>query len=198
MKTLKRQVVAKKLPRDPAQQLTSVRSYPGQTEGDSVVKYLNELTRVRVQQHPFLHSLSVLWKLSQATKDCDVSAIDRLLESRRGINFAYNCLVAAAMPTRLKDLRFRRHKEGLILQPTTLKGQAAVALLVLDDKRQVDRIRQCLHCQTWFYARFKHQQFCNDLAKKCQWNHYHSPEWRKQHREQNLKHQAAWRKRTFG
>jgi hypothetical protein len=172
------------------------RSYPGQAQADFVTKYLNDLPRVRAKQHPFLHSLGVLWEFAEAVKDG--TAIDRLLKKRRGLNFAYNYLVTAAMPTKLEDLRVRRHKDGLLLQPTTLKEQAAVAVLVLDEKGRVDRIRKCLHCRTWFYARFKHQQFCNDPAKRCQWNHYHSPEWRKKHRERNKEHQAEYRVRNVG
>jgi hypothetical protein len=177
---------------------TSARSYPGQADGDCVAKYLNHLPRSGAKQHLFLHSVTVLSKLSQATKSGSVPAIDRLLASRRGINFVYNYLFAAAKPTRLRDLDLRRHKDGLLFLPTTPTGEAVVALLVLDHKRQVDRIRKCLHCRTWFYARFKHQQFCNDRAKKCQSNHYHTPEWRKKNRERNRKHQAASRERNPG
>jgi hypothetical protein len=195
MKNPKPPVAVMNLARDQMGQPASGRSYPGQGEGDCVTKYLNDLPRVGAKRHPFLHSVTVLSKLSQATKDGNRPAIDRLLENRRGINFAYNYLVGAAKPTRIKDLRLRRHKDGLLLQPTTPKGEAIVALLVLDDKRQVDRIRKCLHCGTWFYARFKHQKFCNDRAKDCQWSHYHSSDWRKQ---QNKKHQAAHRERLFG
>jgi hypothetical protein len=173
--------------------LTSARSYPGQTEGDRVARYLNDLPRARAKQHPFLKSLSVLRELAEAVKGSNETAIDRLLKRRRGVNFAYNWLVDAAKPTRLRDLDLKRHKDGLILQPTTPKGQAAVAVIVLDQKGRADRIRKCLHCGTWFYARFKHQQFCNDPVRKCQWNHYHSDEWRKQHRERNRKYQAAYR-----
>jgi hypothetical protein len=177
---------------------TSGRSYPGQAEGDCITKYLNNLPRADAKQHHFLHSVTVLSRLSQATKDGDVPAIDRLLKDRRGINFAYNYLDAAAKPAKLRDLRLRRHKDGLLLRPTTPKGEAVVALLVLDAKRQVDRIRKCLHCRTWFYARFNHQKFCNDRAKDCQWNYNHSKEWRKLNRERNKKHQAEYRARNPG
>jgi hypothetical protein len=174
------------------------RSYPGQTEGDCVTKYLNDVARIRADQHLFLESMAVLWKLSQATKDGDVPAIDRLRTQRRGVSFAHNYFASLAIPTRLRDLRVRFHKEGLLLQPTTPKGQAAVAVLVLDQASRVDRIRRCLHCRFWFYARFEHQRFCSDGEKQCQWKHYHSAEWRKKHRERNRKHQAAYRKKLFG
>jgi hypothetical protein len=177
---------------------TSQRSYPGQTEGDCVAKYLNDLPRPRADGHSFLESLTVFRKLAEAIEDHNVPAVDRLRKQKRGVRFAYNYFASAAIPTRLRDLRVRLHKEGLLLQPTTLKGQAAVAVLVLEQTGRVDRIRQCVHCQLWFYARFEHQRFCSDRAKQCQWEHYHSAEWRKKHREQNRKHQAAFRKNTFG
>jgi hypothetical protein len=176
----------------------SDRSYPGQIEGDCVTQYLNDKSHVRADQNPFLESMAILWELSQATKDGDVPVIDRLGKQRRGVSFARNYLASVARPTRLRDLRVTLHKEGLLLQPTTLKGQAAVAVLVLSQTGRVDRIRRCLHCRLWFYARFEHQRFCSDSAKQCQWRHYHSAEWRKKHRERNRKHQAAYRKKLFG
>lgn len=178
--------------------IASSRLYPAQAEGDCVAEYLNHLSSVRAKQHRFRQSLNVFWEVEQAVNDRDLRAIDLLAKKRRGLKFAYDYVVAAAKPTRLKQLRFKFHNEGLVLQPVTPEGRAAVALLLLHRKYRLDRIRQCPHCRTWFYARFNHQRFCNNPAKKCQWNHYHTPEWRKQHREQNRKHQAQYRKRLFG
>jgi hypothetical protein len=182
---------------DIGHETSSVRSYPGQVEGDCIVSYLNYLPRVYAEENPFLRSVIVLRKLAQAVQNRSVPAVDHLRNQRRGVNFAYNYLISAALPTRLKDLRVRRHKEGLLLEPTTPKGRAAMAVLVLDETGRVDRVRQCLRCGTWFYARFNHQQFCSDSATKCQWAHYHSSGWRKQNRERNRKHQAEHRKRLF-
>jgi len=174
---------------------TSSRSYPGQAEGDIVAKYLNHLPRVRAKQHPFLRSLTVLRELAQAVQDHDMPAIDRLRKAKSGIKSTFRYLIAAAMPKKLKQLRVKRHKEGLLLQPTTPEGRAAVAVLVLDQNSRVDRVRECRYCQTWFYARFKHQKFCSYRAKKCQWKHFHSDDWRKQNRERNRKYQASYRQR---
>ena len=87
---------------------------------------------------------------------------------------------------------------GLAIRPTSDEGKAALAALILADESRLSRIRPCLHCRTWFYARQERQRFCSDRAKRCQWKHYHSPEWRKRNREQNRKHQRAYRERLFG
>lgn len=78
------------------------------------------------------------------------------------------------------------------------RADALLALVELLRRGRLDRLRQCLRCRSWFYARFKHQRFCNDPEKKCQWRHYHTPEWRKKHREKNRRHQEEYRKRLFG
>jgi hypothetical protein len=194
----------KKLPHDrtkqpadePAWWMPSSRSFLGQAEGDRVAEYLNRLPRAGVKQHPFLRSLSILKKFAQAARNHDKAAIDRLRKVGGDAHFAFNSLVSAAMPKRLNELRVKVHKEGLLLQPATPGAEAAVALLVLVQKTRVDRIRQCPRCRAWFYARFKHQQFCRDPKKKCQWSHYHSPEWRRKNRERNKKHQRDYRVRN--
>jgi hypothetical protein len=44
-----------------------------------------------------------------------------------------------------------------------------------------DRVRHCQSCGKWFFARFKHQEFCKT---KCQQKHYWSSErWRAHRRE---------------
>lgn len=161
--------------------------------GDRVTEYLNCLLRAGVKQHPFLRSLSILKKFAQAARNHDKAAIDRLRRVGGASDIAVNSLISAARPKRLAQLRVKVHKDGLLLQPTTPEGEAAVALLVLVQKVSLDRMRRCRRCRTWFYARFKHQQFCRDSKKKCQWNHYHSPEWRKKNRERNNQYQRAYR-----
>jgi hypothetical protein len=54
------------------------------------------------------------------------------------------------------------------------------------------RIRQCLRCKRWYYARFSHQHFC---SQRCQQTHYKSsPEWQ-QHRRAYMR---DYRARYFG
>jgi hypothetical protein len=181
---------------EPAWDMPIRRSYPGQAEGERVTEYLNYLSRIGAKRHPFLRSLSILKKFAQAARNHDKTAIDRLGKAGGDAHFAFNSLISAAMPKSLSRLGVKVHKEGLLLQPATPEEEAAVALLVLVQKTRVDRIRQCPRCRTWFYARFKHQQFCRDPKKKCQWSHYHSSEWRRKNRERNKKHQRAYRVRN--
>jgi hypothetical protein len=177
--------------------MPSSRSYPGQAEGDRVTEYLNDLSRAGVTQHRLLRSLSIHQKYLQAMRRQDKAAMGRLRKPGGGADLAYHSLISAAKPKRLNQLQVTLNKEGLlILQPATPEGKAAVALLALIQKARVDRIRQCPRCRTWFYARFKHQQFCRDPKKKCQWSHYHSPEWRTKNRDRNKKHQRDYRVRN--
>jgi hypothetical protein len=61
------------------------------------------------------------------------------------------------------------------------KGQALSCFIVLAEYGRLDRMRECLRCGMWLYARFSHQRFC---STKCQQAHYWaSPEW-KAHRRQ--------------
>jgi hypothetical protein len=173
------------------------RRYPGEWQGHILAARLNSSSPSK--QTALLASIRVLQQVAQAQKDHDISAIDRLRKKKgKGFNYAYDYLVKAAKGGKAKTWVEGVHEEGLILGPSTEAGYAALAALVLEKKDRIDRIKQCLHCRNWFYARFRHQQFCSDRRKKCQWNHYHTPEWRKLHRERNRKHQREYRKRLFG
>ncbi len=83
------------------------------------------------------------------------------------------------------------------IEPVTPRGKAIFAVWKLILQGRIRRIRQCRHCGALFYARFEHQKFCSNPKTKCQWNHYHTSEWRKRHRERNRKHQQEYRKRLF-
>ena len=61
--------------------------------------------------------------------------------------------------------------------------EAAAVGLLLNLARQgaIQRVRECLECGTWFFARFEHSKFCQ---QKCQVKHYQSnPNW-KAHRQE--------------
>jgi hypothetical protein len=174
----------------------SGRRYPGEWHGHLLSMQLN--LESGCKQTQLLATVRVLQRKAHADKNHDVSAIRRLFSERKGLTYAYDYLIDSAKGERAKQTVEDVHEEGLILRPSTEKGYAALAALVLDKIHRIDRMKRCLHCRSWFYGRFRHQQFCSDLTKKCQWNHYHTPEWRKQHRERNRKHQSEYRKRLFG
>src|SRR5215469_11115765 len=55
--------------------------------------------------------------------------------------------------------------------------------MILDFARAgyLNRLRRCLHCRSWLYAKFRHQDFCRT---KCQQKHYaESPEWKAKRRD---------------
>jgi hypothetical protein len=182
--------------RHPFQEPQGTRRYPGESAGRYLAEYLNQAS-CSTNGRALLRSVYVIQELAQAVDRHDVDAVDRL--RKRGLKFAYANLTSAinsAMSTRMSA--FDVHENGLIVQATTPEGRAALAVLLLEKQRRLTRVRQCLHCGSWFYARFKHQGFCNNPQKRCQWNHYHTPDWRKRHREKNRKHQRAYRERNFG
>lgn len=88
-----------------------------------------------------------------------------------------------------------RRPTGQAFRARSSELMAKFAMFLLYQQGRIARIRQCLHCRSWFYARFEHKRFC---SKRCQFAHYHTPEWRKKNRERNRKHQRAYRETLFG
>jgi hypothetical protein len=167
------------------------RRYPGEGEGNYLTAYLNHSE----PSAAFLKSLRVLQEVDQAKEKKDVATIRRLL--KRGWAAAYRTFVDAVYRSTSKHpWNFDIHESGVIVQPKTPEGKAALAAMLLQGC--LLRIRQCLHCGMWFYARFKSQKFCANPETKCQWNHYHSLEWRKKNRARNRSHQRKYREGLFG
>jgi hypothetical protein len=82
-----------------------------------------------------------------------------------------------------------------VVEANSPRGKACFAIFQLLLEGKLSKIRNCLQCKAYFYARFKVQMFC---TKKCQEANYHSPDWRKKNRERNRKHQKEYRGRLFG
>jgi hypothetical protein len=172
--------------------LRSKRQYSGEVEADHFLEHIGHLSRYPAKQESFLKLFRALLELEKVSGKKDVSAVRRIWPgASRAYDKLFHIIRAGKWTT---DVR----REGLVLVPISREGVAALAVLLLSQQRRLNRIRPCLRCGAWFYARFNHQQFCNDPEKRCQWNHYHTPEWRKKHREQNKKHQRDFRERTFG
>jgi hypothetical protein len=172
--------------------LGSKRRYPGEVEADYLLTYIGRLSRFPAKQESFLKPFRALLEMERVLGKKDEPAVRRIWPSARR---AYNKL---SHVIRAGGWTVGVSRQGLILEPMSKGGRAALAVLLLDEQHRLNRIRPCLSCDAWFYARFNHQRFCNDPEKKCQWNHYHTPEWRKKHREQNKKYQRDFRERTFG
>lgn len=150
------------------------RLYPGENEANFVLSYLESLAKSSSRQTAFV-------KLLRSRPFDEGAVLRRLVNATNGGKWAFD--IGA---------------EGIVLLPTEPEGIAAMGLLVLSRRRSLNRIRECRHCKSWFYARFKHQRFCTDQEKKCQWNYYHTPKWRKRNRKRNLEHQRAYRERNPG
>jgi hypothetical protein len=55
------------------------------------------------------------------------------------------------------------------------------AIVLTAERGFLHRVRQCTQCRNWFYARFKHQEYCRT---ECQQKHYKaSDEWKEHRRE---------------
>lgn len=162
---------------------TSRRHYDGEHEGQFVANRLNAFSKTPAKQQQLLRTLRALHRFGP-----------KRTEWHEANEFLTKHVLSAV---KKKKYIFELRDGVAILHPTTLEGRIAQAVLLLEAKEQIGRIKKCLHCAEWFYARFKHQQFCPDAAKRCQWNHYHSPEWRKKNRERNRKHQKEFRDRLF-
>jgi hypothetical protein len=173
------------------------RRYPDENAGKFLAEYLNALPLSK--RVVWLESLGLIQALAEAAKNRDVVTVHRLRMAKRGMKLAYEHLVKTATPaSSIKRFELDVHEDGLIVHPVTPRAKAALAVLVLEKNSRIDRVRRCSHCEQWFYARFQHQKFCADPTKRCQWDHYHSPEWRKQNRERNKRHQRGYRDRLFG
>jgi len=60
-------------------------------------------------------------------------------------------------------------------------AEAVTCFLNLDSHMCLDRMRECRKCGKWFYARFRHQEFC---ATRCQQTYFWSTEeWKAKRRE---------------
>jgi hypothetical protein len=89
--------------------------------------------------------------------------------------------------------RLRPQLQGVTILEDQDEAEAIRALWFLFKQGLVKRLRKCRLCDSLFYARFKHQQFCNDSSKGCQQKH-----WRKQNPGKNAQYQTSYRLRLFG
>jgi hypothetical protein len=168
------------------------RRYPGEAEAFYLLTEMrhSEDSSGRKKLETLLKPLRELNRCVQSFERGNTAARAKAIKTKDVI-----CSKLTKTITSGRVFALRVMRDGLVVEPDTSEGLIAFALLSLFYQGRLSRIRQCLHCRTWFYARFKHQRFCR--FSNCQWRHYHSPEWRKQHREQNRQHQSDYRKRLF-
>jgi len=170
------------------------RRYPGEAKANYLLSYFrSKKTR---QQQLLMRSLRSLREVEAAFKNGDVKAIHKLGPAGARAHSLLN--KALARLTRKQPFEATVNDAGLVLIPTTAESKAALAILLLNRSKRLNRLRKCLHCGEMFYARFPQQLFCGDAEKKCQWKHYHTPEWRKRNRDRNRRDQSEYRKRNQG
>jgi hypothetical protein len=69
-------------------------------------------------------------------------------------------------------------------------SDAVLQIALLGGEGLLSRVRRCDACGRWFYARFRHQDFCKT---RCQQTHYkRSPDWR----EHRRKYMQSYRRRN--
>jgi hypothetical protein len=160
------------------------RQYPGEKEGAYLAEHLNGLKND--EQTALLRLLGPLWSMERAIQGLPFDPFER-----REVMRAHARLKQQIDRGGLARISV----DGLVIPPTSPTGKAALAALLLNGKLHLCRLRQCIHCSKWFYARVERKKFC---STKCQENHGHSPEWRKRNRERNREHQRAYRQRNPG
>ena len=80
-----------------------------------------------------------------------------------------------ALPNASKKAKFR---SGVV---ELNDGMALRMILDFARAGYLSRLRRCLHCRNWLFAKFRHQDFC---STKCQQKHYaKSPEWKAKRRD---------------
>ena len=80
---------------------------------------------------------------------------------------------------------------------TGMNASKAIRCLVrLAEQGFMDRMRTCLNCKKWLYARYRHQRFC---SAKCQESHYkNSDSWRAYRRVWMRDNRAVKKKQEQG
>lgn len=169
------------------------RQYPGAAEGTYLASYLNELSARPRTQKAFTDLVSPLQEFEQRMKQLmKGEPADRSgkMHTEREVWIPY-----AKLQKKIDRRGLARiTKDGSVVPPESSEGRAALAALLLYSEFRLTRVRRCLQCQKWFFAHIERQMFCGDLKKRCQWKHFHSPEWRRKNRE----HQQQYRERIFG
>jgi hypothetical protein len=175
-----------------------IRKYPGEEAARNFLAYVDSQREFPGWQDKYLGLLRGLQRLDNEVEAHGENPKWRLSKKSREAweEFGHELYdhALAVEPWRLDW----DSKRGFVMVETTERIDALLGLLELFGRRRLNRLRRCRHCSAWFYARFKHENFCIDPEKRCQWNHYHTPEWRKRNRERNRRQQREWRKRNFG
>jgi hypothetical protein len=171
----------------------SKRRYPGEKEAADIMVYLRSLTREcqrdKIKAQELMQFANLLIPVVDIGVEEKFDPVPKL-----NIDDLEDELVAEVTTER----KMTFGEDGLVLHVASLRGKAAFGLMRLLQMGRLNRLKICKHCGALFFKRFKRQRFCSDAVRKCQWNDYHSSEWRKKNREKNREHQRNYRKRLFG
>ena len=69
-------------------------------------------------------------------------------------------------------------------EPAMDEPGAIQKMLALSRNGYLDRVRTCVACEQWFYARFSHAKFC---SRGCQQRYFRSSEDFKEHKKQYMR-----------
>jgi hypothetical protein len=170
-------------------------TFAGQEEGKGLAQWLNrkEAPRIGADKGELQAEDRTRKRIAQLIHDLNTSAETFIREGR---------------PDTKLDERIERQLAGFTLKVTTAdvrdEGKcktfaeprwmfgwyshsgARVAEMIfcivrLGERGLLGRVRKCIRCEKWLYAKFNHQRFC---GKKCQLAHYQtSEEWKRRRRE---------------
>jgi hypothetical protein len=170
------------------------RSCPGRIAAEMFLEYLRFWEDIPEKRNAYISLLRGLQKLEATIPN---AAENPCIRRRKAWDEFEHELYDHALGVESWRLDWES-KRGLVVSSGTLRIHALLGLLELFKRGRLHRLRLCRHCQAWFYACSERQFFCNHPEKRCQWKHYHTPQWRKKNRERNRVLQRDYRARNSG
>jgi hypothetical protein len=165
------------------------RIYAGEEEGRDLATWLNQCQERSGKRVAMLLTLNRIFsKIEQAPKKTSPRDLKELVSSLSGVPGAETArrLFKELGPPKIRahvEVKFQvseaARRPYLVLAANDVEGTAVLHVLRLSANGILDRVRRCGYCRRWFFARFRHQQFCQE---KCQQKFYRSSKEWKAHR----------------
>lgn len=173
-----------------------LRTYTGEEECQALVDWLNRDGRkragLRIQTWlSFLHVLSeAAPSLGGAPGILDLEKVIAALAKGQGgsrTESLRRLLRSVGVPKVHVRVRIKFEDVGgtrrvvPVIAADTVEGEALLTVLRISQKGVLNRVRKCPRCGRWFFARFRHQRFCQ---LTCQQKHFRDSEAWKEHRRE--------------
>ncbi len=175
---------------------TLLRTYTGEEECRAMVAWLNKDGQtpagLRIQAWiSFLHFVSkAAPSLAGAVGTLDLKRVIAAVAKGQGGSRAESLRRLLKDPGLPKDrVRVKVTFEGVgetrrvvpVIAADTVEGEALLTVVRISQKGVLNRLKKCPRCGKWFFARFRHQRFCQP---KCQQEHFRDSDAWKAHRRE--------------